>query len=163
MLDLMGSAVQPREVGGVHVGYRALVVEDDGDLRELLEEVLAHSGLAVTSTSSGVEALELMPGLAPDLVTLDLTLPDMDGVEICRRLRRFTDAYVIMLTGRHEEVDRLIGLEVGAADFMVKPFPSRELRARVGRCSAARAPAPPRTRHPRPPTPTKSSTPGVAW
>jgi DNA-binding response OmpR family regulator len=111
---------------------RALVVEDEPDLQALLVGVLAQSGFTVESTSSGREAVELVQRRDPDLVTLDLGLPDIDGVEVCRRLRTAgSQAYVIMLTARDEEIDRLLGLEIGADDYLTKPFSPRELRARA--------------------------------
>ena len=80
---------------------------------------------------TGTEALTLVAEGRPDLVTLDLTLPDIDGVEVCRQIRTVTDCYVIVVSGRASEVDRLVGLEVGADDYLVKPFSMRELQARV--------------------------------
>lgn len=117
---------------GLLVRHRALVVEDAADVRLLLCETLRQSGFDATGAASGAEALELTLKLEPDLVTLDLNLPDMDGIELCRQLRTATNAYVIMVTARDDETDRLIGLEIGADDYMVKPFSPRELRARVG-------------------------------
>lgn len=111
---------------------RALIVEDDADIRSLLLESLGQAGFEVTATGSGREALGLAQRIDPDLVTLDLGLPDLDGVEVCRQLRsNGSDAYVIMLTARDEEIDRLIGLEIGADDYLSKPFSPRELRARA--------------------------------
>jgi DNA-binding response OmpR family regulator len=113
-------------------GRRALVVEDDADLGVLLVEVLSHAGFAVQTATSGRGALTLVERTDPDLVTLDLGLPDLDGVEVCRQLRAAgSDAYVIMLTARDDEIDRLIGLEIGADDYLSKPFSPRELRARA--------------------------------
>src|SRR5439155_4404976 len=77
------------------------------------------------------EALAAARGFAPDVVVLDIGLPGMDGVEVCRRLRTFSDAYVVMVTGRREEVDKLVGLSVGADDYVTKPFSPRELVARI--------------------------------
>lgn len=111
--------------------HRALVVEDDPDIADVVVLSLEGAGLAVVSAASGAQALERARDSDPDLVTLDLTLPDMDGVEVCRRLREFTDAYIIMITGRTEEIDRLKGLEVGADDYLSKPFSPAELRARA--------------------------------
>lgn len=111
---------------------KALVVEDAPDIRMLLCETLRQAGFEPMAAGTGAQCLKLADALQPDLVTLDLSLPDMDGIEICRQLRASTSAYIIMLTGRSEETDRLIGLEVGADDYMVKPFSPRELRARVG-------------------------------
>lgn len=109
-----------------------LVVEDDPDIRDLLVFVLKSIGLEVSTASSGAEALEQARRIDPDLVTLDLTLPDADGTDVCRELRGFTDAYIMMVTGRTEEADRLVGLEVGADDYLVKPFSAQEICARVG-------------------------------
>jgi DNA-binding response OmpR family regulator len=110
---------------------RAVVIEDDPDVRSLLAELLQQSGFTVTDCGSGGEGLRAVRELDPDLVTLDLNLPDLDGIEVCRRLRETTEAYVIMLTARPDEIDRLVGLETGADDYLTKPFSNRELRARV--------------------------------
>jgi two-component system, OmpR family, response regulator len=113
-------------------GRRALVVEDDADLGVLLVEVLSQAGFAVQTTAFGRDALAVVKRGDPDLVTLDLGLPDLDGVEVCRQLRAAgSEAYVIMLTARDDEIDRLIGLEIGADDYLSKPFSPRELRARA--------------------------------
>jgi DNA-binding response OmpR family regulator len=110
---------------------RALVIEDAADVRLLLREVLRKSGFEVWEAEDGRTALARADEIQPDLITLDLTLPDIDGIEVCRRLRGMTDAYVIMLTARLEETDRLVGLEVGADDYITKPFSPKEFRARV--------------------------------
>ncbi len=109
----------------------AVVVEDDADIRQLLVSVLEQAGFTVRETATGAEGIALAKEVQPDLVTLDLSLPDLDGIEVCRELRSFTDAYVVIITARGEEIDRLIGLEVGADDYLTKPFSPRELRARV--------------------------------
>ena len=110
---------------------RALVVEDDEDIRELLEYTLSTQGFEVRAVDSGLAAVEAVREMQPDLVTLDLGLPGIDGIEACRRIRDISDAYVVMITARDEEIDRLLGLETGADDFLAKPFSARELRARV--------------------------------
>ena len=110
---------------------RALVVEDDEDIRSLIEFTLGTQGFAVTAVDSGPKAIEVVRAQEPDLITLDLGLPGIDGIETCRRLRELTDAYVVMITGRDDEIDRLLGLETGADDFLTKPFSVRELKARV--------------------------------
>jgi DNA-binding response OmpR family regulator len=110
----------------------ALVIEDAADICLLVCDTLRQAGFEATGAGTGARGLELAKQLSPDLVTLDLTLPDIDGIEVCRQLRAITNAYVIVLSARDEETDRLIGLEVGADDYMVKPFSPRELRARVG-------------------------------
>lgn len=109
----------------------ALVIEDDPDIRQLVTDILTGSGCEVHQAATGKDIESLLEAHNPDLITLDLGLPDLDGLEVCRRIRELSDAYVIMLTARAEESDRLIGLHVGADDYMSKPFSSRELRARV--------------------------------
>jgi DNA-binding response OmpR family regulator len=109
----------------------AVVVEDDTDVGDVLSSVLEQAGFEVTVARTGSDALTVIREQRPDLVTLDMTLPDMDGVEVCRQIRLVSDCYVIVVSGRSAEVDRLIGLEVGADDYLVKPFSMRELQARV--------------------------------
>lgn len=112
-------------------GRRALVVEDETDLATLVGSYLEREGFAVTLAFDGLQAVALARETRPDVIVLDLGLPSLDGVEVCRQLRTFSDAYVVMLTARSDEVDTLIGLSVGADDYMVKPFSPRELVARV--------------------------------
>jgi two-component system, OmpR family, response regulator len=122
----------------------AVVIEDDPDLRALLVELLQQSGFVVTACAAGADGLREVRASDPDLVTLDLNLPDLDGIEVCRRLRESSEAYVIMLTARPDEIDRLVGLETGADDYLTKPFSTHELRARVAammRRPRRRAPA----------------------
>ncbi len=109
----------------------AVVVEDDHDVGDAISKLLDQAGFDVTVARTGTEALTVIGEARPDLVTLDLTLPDIDGVEVCRQIRTVSDCYVIVVSGRTAEVDRLIGLEVGADDYLVKPFSMRELQARV--------------------------------
>ena len=109
----------------------AVVVEDDHDVGDAISKLLDQAGFDVVVARTGTEALTLVGEGRPDLVTLDLTLPDIDGVEVCRQIRTVTDCYVIVVSGRASEVDRLVGLEVGADDYLVKPFSMRELQARV--------------------------------
>jgi len=111
---------------------RAVVVEDDADTRELIEIVLRRDGIEVAAAEDGESALRLVRELRPDLVTLDVQLPDMEGTEVCRRLREFSDALVMMVTSRTDEVDRLVALDLGADDYLAKPFSPRELTARAG-------------------------------
>ncbi|MGA8256353.1 MAG: response regulator transcription factor [Nocardioides sp.] len=110
---------------------RALVVEDDDDIRLLIEFTLETQGFVVSSVGNGLDGVEAVRTLDPDLVTLDLGLPGIDGIETCRRIREFSDAYIVMITARDEEIDKLLGLETGADDFLSKPFSVRELKARV--------------------------------
>jgi DNA-binding response OmpR family regulator len=110
---------------------RAVVVDDEQALARLVAGYLERDGFRTTVCHDGVQAVEVVRDVDPDLVVLDLGLPGLDGVEVCRRLRTFTDCYVVMLTARAEEVDTLIGLSVGADDYLTKPFSPRELMARV--------------------------------
>lgn len=108
-----------------------LVVDDEAPLVRLIAEYLRRDGLHVETTDNGPDAVEMVTAIQPAVVILDLGLPGMDGVEACRQIRTFSDCYVIMLTARAEEVDRLIGLSVGADDYVTKPFSPRELVLRV--------------------------------
>ena len=110
---------------------RAVVVEDDEDIRALIEFTLAQQGFQVFAVDSGLGGVEAVREHQPDLVTLDLGLPGIDGIEACRRIREISDAYIVMITARDDEIDRLLGLETGADDFIAKPFSARELKARV--------------------------------
>ncbi|WP_080754888.1 response regulator transcription factor [Clavibacter michiganensis] len=112
-------------------GRVALVIEDDGDIRQLLEVVLRQGGFEVHSAGTATEGVRLAAEVAPDVITLDVGLPDFDGFEAARRIRLTSDAYIVMLTAQGEEVDTLLGLEAGADDYVVKPFRPRELRARI--------------------------------
>lgn len=109
----------------------AVVIEDDTDMRNLIEGVLLQSGFEVHTATRGREGVELVRDASPDVVTLDVGLPDIDGFEVLRRIRRFSDAYVVMLTGRTEETDLLTALHGGADDYIIKPFRPREMRARI--------------------------------
>ena len=110
---------------------RALVVDDEPSLVRVVVGYLEAEGFEVDSAADGRAALDLAHRTDPDVIVLDLGLPGMDGIEVCRTLRTFTDAYIVMLTARADEVDMLIGLAVGADDYITKPFSPRELMARV--------------------------------
>jgi DNA-binding response OmpR family regulator len=109
----------------------AVVVEDDEDVRHLVEAVLSQAGFDVYGAASGREGVEVVRSQKANVVTLDVGLNDIDGFEVLRRIRQFSDAYVVMLTARTDELDTLTALHTGADDFMTKPFRPRELRARV--------------------------------
>ena len=109
----------------------AVVVEDDEDIRGLMVALLGQSGFEVHEAANGTAGVEAAQQHDPTVVTVDLGLPDIDGYEVTRRVRQFSDAYVVMLTARTEEIDTLLGLEAGADDYITKPFRPRELRARI--------------------------------
>ncbi len=110
---------------------RILVVEDDPMLAEVVERYLQREGFSVEVRSDGNSGLERALAWEPDLVVLDVMLPGVDGFEVCRRLRQSTPIPVVMLTARAEEDDRVLGLELGADDYVTKPFSPRELTARI--------------------------------
>ena len=108
-----------------------LVVDDEENLVELVQGYLERDGYDVLTAGDGPTALALTRDEKPDLIVLDLMLPGIDGLEVCRQVRQFSDAYILMLTARAEEVDKVVGLSVGADDYLTKPFSPRELVARV--------------------------------
>jgi DNA-binding response OmpR family regulator len=108
-----------------------LVVDDEEPIRELVRTYLRSERLDVITAEDGPAALEAIRERSPDVVVLDVMLPGLDGIEVCRQLRTFSDAYVLMLTARGEETDRVVGLSIGADDYLVKPFSPRELVARI--------------------------------
>lgn len=110
---------------------RILVVDDELTLRETLQYNLQRQGYAVTTAATGPEALRLAREVKPDIILLDLALPGLDGLEVCKILRREMQTPILMLTARAEEIDRVLGLELGADDYLTKPFSLRELYARV--------------------------------
>jgi len=110
---------------------RVLVVDDEQALARLVADYLTRDGFDVSIAADGLAAVDAAHASTPDVVVLDLGLPGLDGVEVCRQLRTFSDCYVIMLTARADEIDKLIGLSVGADDYLTKPFSPRELVARV--------------------------------
>ncbi len=112
-------------------GNRLLLVEDDPELQSLVSGFLAREGFDVAVAGDGREADRALAASPPDLVILDLMLPGEDGLSICRRLRQATDLPILMLTAKSEDIDRIVGLEVGADDYLGKPFNPRELLARI--------------------------------
>jgi DNA-binding response OmpR family regulator len=113
------------------MGGRVLVVEDDADIADVLRRSLRNEGYEVKTSADGVEALDVAAGFTPDLVVLDLGLPRLDGIEVCRQLRADGDVPILMLTARTETEDRVAGLDSGADDYLVKPFERQELLARI--------------------------------
>jgi DNA-binding response OmpR family regulator len=108
-----------------------LIVEDEASIASFVSLYLKNAGYAVRTVGTGHEALAQAETERPDLIVLDLMLPDVDGIEVCRRIRQGSDVPILMLTARDEDVDKIIGLEVGADDYLTKPFNPRELVARV--------------------------------
>src|SRR5499427_3278390 len=108
-----------------------LVVEDESSIASFVSLYLRNAGYAVRTAATGSEALSEAAANAPALVVLNLLIPDIDGVEVCRRVRQHSDVPILMLTARDEDVDKIIGLEVGADDYLTKPFNPRELVARI--------------------------------
>lgn len=110
---------------------RVLVVEDEAPLAQLAAKYLERDHHEIRIVADGLHAVAQAQEFRPDVVVLDLGLPGIDGLEVCRQVRQFSDCYIIMLTARDDEVDKLVGLSVGADDYLTKPFSPRELAARV--------------------------------
>lgn len=121
-----------------------LLVDDEPHIIELIKLYMAGDPYNIETASSGTEALSKFASLKPALIVLDLMLPEIDGWEVCRRIRRESDVPIIMLTARTDDVDKIVGLELGADDYVGKPFNPRELAARI-KAVLRRAPAPERT------------------
>ena len=111
--------------------FKVLIVEDDAQMAASTQVLLKRESLDVTVCHDGESGIEQAQSVPPDLVVLDVNLPGIDGIEACRQLRTFSDAYVIMLTGLDTETDRVVGLSVGADDYVTKPYSPRELVARI--------------------------------
>lgn len=123
-----------------------LVVDDDPHIREVVAFAVEKAGMAVLQASDGRQALDMAGKHKPDLLVLDISMPELDGLEVCRSLRKNSDVPILFLSSRDEEVDRIIGLELGGDDYVTKPFSPRELVARINailkrRNGAATAPA----------------------
>ena len=108
-----------------------LVVEDDPRISDVLEYALKAEGHEVRTAQRGREAIEMARRSSPALIVLDVGLPDIDGFEVCRTVRKYSDVPIIFLTSRSDEIDRVVGLEIGGDDYVVKPFSPRELLARI--------------------------------
>jgi two-component system, OmpR family, alkaline phosphatase synthesis response regulator PhoP len=112
-------------------GTRILIIDDEPSIVRLLQAYLEHEGFEIATAADGACALQLSRSFKPQLVLLDLLLPEVDGLEVCRQLRQESDVYIIMLTARSEETDIVVGLTLGADDYVTKPFSPREIVARV--------------------------------
>jgi two-component system, OmpR family, phosphate regulon response regulator OmpR len=123
------------------VGPHILLIEDDRRLAEMVSEYLAEAGVRVSVAGDGRTGLSCLGSEPYDALVLDLMLPDIDGLEVCRQLRVFSDTPVLMLTARGDAMDRVVGLEVGADDYLPKPFEPRELLARLRAILRRRGPA----------------------
>jgi two-component system, OmpR family, response regulator len=111
--------------------HRILVVDDDPHIRDVICFALEKAGMTTDSARNGSEALRQVELRAPSLIVLDIGMPEMDGLEVCRRLRKSSDIPILFLSARDEEIDRVLGLEIGGDDYVTKPFSPRELVARV--------------------------------
>jgi len=112
-------------------GARILIVDDEPNIVNLLQRYLEREGFVVATATDGRTGIQLARSLRPQLVVLDLLLPEIDGLEVCRLLRQESDVYIIMLTARSEETDKIVGLTMGADDYVTKPFSPREMVARI--------------------------------
>lgn len=112
-------------------GRTAVVIEDDGDVRDLLVQVLSSAGFTVVATDNGYAGVEAVAAHDPDITTVDVNMPGIDGFETARRIRESSDTYILLITALTEEADAVLGFSVGADDVVTKPFRARELRARV--------------------------------
>ena len=127
---------------------RILIADDEPTIREVISFALERAGLSTVSARNGAEALQMFRKSPPDLIILDIGMPEMDGLEVCRQIRRISEVPILFLSARDEEIDRVLGLEIGGDDYVTKPFSARELVARVNvilkraRGGAVRAPAP---------------------
>lgn len=126
----------------------AVVVDDDPATRDVIGDIVGRAGFEVSTASRGATVLAHLDELQPDLVVLELSLPDIDGLEVCRRIRSASDCYIMFVSERQDEIDLLLGLEAGADDFMGKPVSPRELQARIAALfrrprSSPSAPRPP--------------------
>ena len=111
--------------------YRILAVDDDLHIREVIRVTLRKAGMTVTEARDGKEGLARFAADRPDLIILDIGMPELDGLEVCRQIRKFSDVPILFLTARDDEIDRVLGLEMGGDDYVTKPFSPRELIARV--------------------------------
>lgn len=110
---------------------RILIIDDDSKLNDLLTDYLSSYGYEITASVDPLAGISLIKKISPQMVILDIMLPDMDGFEVCKKVRSFSDVPIIMLTARGEITDRIVGLELGADDYLPKPFEPRELAARI--------------------------------
>src|SRR3954471_11204676 len=125
------------------MSLRILVADDDPHIREVICFALEKAGMTTAAVGNGAAALDEFARKAPDLAVLDVGMPEMDGLEVCRQIRRTSDVPILFLSARDEEIDRILGLEMGGDDYVTKPFSPRELVARVNVILRRARPAPP--------------------
>jgi two-component system OmpR family response regulator len=113
------------------LSHRILAVDDDLHIREVIRVALRKAGMTVTEARDGKEGLARFAADRPDLIILDIGMPELDGLEVCRQIRKSSDVPILFLTARDDEIDRVLGLEIGGDDYVTKPFSPRELIARV--------------------------------
>ena len=110
---------------------KILVVDDEFHIREIIKYTLQKAGMMVFEAENGKEALSIFESILPDLIVLDITMPELDGLETCKEIRKKSEIPILFLSARDEEIDRIVGLEIGADDYVIKPFSPRELLARI--------------------------------
>ncbi|CAO3432181.1 response regulator transcription factor [Azospirillum endophyticum] len=130
---------------------KILLIDDDPHIRDIVRFALARDGFAVIEAEDGVRGIAMAQDETPDLILLDITMPELDGTEVCRRLRRDSRVPIIFLSSRDDEIDRILGLELGGDDYVTKPFSPRELVARVKAVLRRIAPEPEPAPEPAPP------------
>lgn len=113
------------------MAHRILIVDDEGHIREVIRVALKKAGMDVIEARDGKEALTRFAADKPDLIVLDFGMPEFDGLDVCREVRKSSDVPILFLSARDEEIDRILGLEIGGDDYVTKPFSPRELVARV--------------------------------
>ena len=121
------------------MAHSILVVDDDPHIRDVVRFAFEKTGMAISIAQDGKEALARFDRNVHDLIVLDIGMPEMDGLEVCRQIRKTSDTPILFLSARDEEIDRILGLEIGGDDYVTKPFSPRELVARVERDPAADA------------------------
>lgn len=129
-MTLIAPAGQPLTIGNRMAGH-ILIVDDDSHIREVISFALEKAGMKTDAARNGAEALEAFNKTGADLIVLDINMPELDGLDVCRELRKTSDVPILFLSSRDDEIDRILGLEIGGDDYVTKPFSPRELVARV--------------------------------
>ncbi len=128
------------ELKAQNMSKKILVVDDDPHIREVVMFALEKAGMKVVQAEDGAKALQQANAATPDLIVLDISMPELDGLEVCRQLRKNSDVPILFLSSRDEEIDKIIGLEIGGDDYVTKPFSPRELVARINAILKRKAP-----------------------